>query len=106
MAQIHRKKSLIKKRQATGSPKDKKAFEAKQKKEKMKSALSGFVSTTISGMKMIGGRLAEGASEVNSKKSRTKMNKLANKLSAFGQRSGKVFGGDMGFGRKPKKRRR
>ncbi len=105
MVTIHQKKTLIKKRQTAWSPKDKKAFEAKQKKAKLKSALSGFVSTTISGMKMIGGRIAEGASEINSKKSRTKMNKLANKLSAFGERSGKVFGGDMGFGKSKKRSR-
>ncbi len=115
MATIHRKKSLIKKRQTTWTPKDKKAFEMKkwkaekkaksaERNAKLKSALSGFVSTTISGMKMIGGRLAEGAKDVNSKKSRTKMNKLANRLGAFGQRSGEAFGGDMGFGTKKRHR--
>ncbi len=117
MATIHRKKSIIKKRQTTWSPKDKKAFEMKkwkaekkaksaERNKKIKSAVSGFVSTTISGMKMIGGRIVEGAKTANSEKHRNKMDTLADKLGEFGRRSGEVFGGDVGVGYSQRKRRK
>lgn len=67
MAQIHKKEPIIKKRMETWSPKNKKKGRAKE-----------VIKTVWSGMKIIGGKLAEKASDP----------KFQQQLGDFGRRAG------------------